>query len=153
MFFAQSTADSKIVSYMGINFNLENLCLSLNETSSGFSPLNQILFFNLTGDANVRAAKAFTLQGNFSLNLVSKVNQSFQYSIPRLINSGPIALAITYNNDSSSFTKFVMYPQIPITIGQNFEDSNTGSKVCAENYIVSCNSVLYEVVIKWSGTA
>ena len=151
--FAQSTADSKIVSSNGFNFDLHNRSLSFNEPTSELSPLNHTLFCNLSKDADILEAKAVNLAGNFSLNFISKMDQSWEYSIPSIINSGPMALAITGNNGSSSFAEFVMYPQIPIKIGPNFDESVTGSKVSSENYVVCCNGALYEVVVRWSGIA
>ena len=117
------------------------------------SPLNHILYDNLSKGVDFEAATAFTFEDNISLNLVSKTNQSFEYSIPSLTNSGPIALAMTWTNGSSTFGDFVMYPQIPLDAGPNFDESVTGSKVSAANYVVSCNGALYQVVMRWSGTA
>jgi hypothetical protein len=60
-------------------------------------------------------------------------------------------IVITGLNGSTSFAEWVAYPQVPLQIGADFDESTTGSRIVVQNHIVAINSALYEVITKWGG--
>jgi hypothetical protein len=124
-----------------------------NETFTRLSPLNYVLNASLVSSSvQVRNAKVFTFNYNFSLVEKSEGAQTKEYYVPRLVDSSPMIMVLTGYNGSMSFAEWAAYPQLPILTGANFTESIARSKIVSLSYIVTVNQALYEVVTKWGGT-
>jgi hypothetical protein len=95
----------------------------------------------------------FTFNYDFSLTEKARGEQTLEYYIPRLADSSPMIMVLTGNNGSTSFAEWVSYPQLPIQIGANFNESIAGTQIVSLSNVVTINHALYEVVTTWGGTA
>jgi len=123
-----------------------------NRTFTRQSPLNHVLNVTFTyPSVEVLRTFVLTYKCNFSLIEKSRNAQTAEYDIPRLLDSSPMMLVITGFNQSSTFAEWVSYPQVPVEIGAEFEELDTGAKAVSFSHIVGINSALYEIVTTWGG--
>lgn len=150
--FASTQANPQIASYSTYAFGHNASSPLCNGTFTRGSPLNHILNVSLSYSAvEVLMAQVFTFNYNFSLVAKAQTDQSAEYFIPRLLDPSPIILVLTGRNGSTSFAEWVSNPQLPLTIGADFAESTTGSRIVSMTHIVTINSALYEVVTRWGG--
>ena len=148
--FAKAESDQQIVAFDVSAFSHNSPEPLPNRTFTQLSPLNHALNVNFTyPSAEVRKALVFTHNFNFTLTEKSHSAQTAEYDIPRLLDSSAIILVLTGFNGSFSFAEWVSYPQLPLTVGADFDSADTGAKTVAFSEIVAINSALYEVVTKW----
>ena len=151
--FAKAKANPQMVSFNVFAFDLNSSTLLPNGTFTRLSPLNYVLNASLASSSvQIHNAQIFTFNYNFSLTEKSEGIQTIEYYVPRLVDSSPMIMVLTGYNSSISFAEWVAYPQLPIQIGANFNESIAGSKIVSLNYIVTVNQALYEVVTRWGGT-
>ncbi len=101
----------------------------------------------------MQTAAALTFGGNFTLTATNQTDQQTQYAIPDLPEAGPIAFVVAGNNGTATSASCVLYPQVPLQIGADFENSETGAKTAAQTYVVTCNGALYQATVTWGGLA
>jgi hypothetical protein len=150
--FAQSTANPQVVASNTLTFGHNSPNPSPNSTFMRLSPLDYILDVALSSPSvEILHSRIFTF--NYSYNLTATVQdaQTFEYTIPRLIDKSPKVIVLTGLSGSTSYAEWVTYPQVPLEIGANFSESTTGSRIAAQNHIVVTDSALYEVVTMWGG--
>jgi len=150
--FARSNANPQIVSFNAYAFAHNSESPLPNETFVRLSPLDYVLNASFAYVATeVIKAQVFTFSYNFSLTEKARGVQTVEYIIPRLLDVSPIVTVLTGVNGSASFAEWVAYPQIPVQIGADFNDSIAGSRITVYSQIVTIDSALYEVVTKWGG--
>jgi hypothetical protein len=151
--FAKAQSNNQIVAFDAYTFAHNSQEPLPNRTYTQSSPLNHILNLTFTyPHEEAPKAMVLTFNYNFSLTETNLNEQSIEYEIPRLLDSCPMVLVATGFNSSSSFVEWTSYPQLPLTLGANFEDDAETSAVTF-SHIVTINSALYEVVTRWSLTA
>lgn len=151
--FAKAKVNPQMVSFNIYAFDFNSLTPLPNRVFTRLSPLNYVLNASLiNSNIQILNAQVFTFNYNFSLTEKAQGNQTLEYYIPRLVDSSPMIIVLTGYNGSTSFAEWVAYPQLPVQIGANFNESIAGSKIVSLSHIVTINRALYEVVTKWGGT-
>lgn len=152
--FAKAKANPRILAFEAYAFSHNSTSPLPNGTFTRLSPINHVLNVSFTyPNIEIQKAQVFTFNYNFSLSLQAQGVQSVEYVIPRLLDSSPMIMVLTGYNSSTSFTEWVSYPQLPLSIGADFSQSTAGSKTVSQNHLVTINFALYEVVTRWGGTA
>ena len=152
MVFAQAKANPHIVSFDAYAFGHQSTTPLPNGTFTKLSPLNHVLnasFFHST--VQVSKAEVFTFNYNFSLTLKAQGVQTTEYSVPHLLDPSPIIMVLTGTDGSTSFAEWVSYPQLPLQMGADFNESNGGTAV-TQDYVVTINSAMYEAIVTFGGT-
>jgi len=148
--FAKAESNPQIVAFNVYTFSHNSSEPLPNRTFTRLNPLNYVLNVTFTYPSEeVLKALVFTYNYNFSLNEKSRSAQTAEYDIPRLLDASPTLLVITGLNASSSFAEWVSYPQLPLEIGADFDQSDNGAKTISFSHIMTINSALYEIVTKW----
>jgi len=152
--FAKAQVNPQMVSFNTYAFSQNSPAPSPNGTFVRLSPLNHVLNASLVySTTEILKAQVFTFNYNFSLTEKAQGVQSVEYFIPHLLDSSPMIMVLTGYNGSTSFAEWVSYPQLPLQVGANFNESIAGSQIVTLSHIVAINFALYEVVTKWGGTA
>ncbi len=150
--FAKAKLNSQIVGFNLFTFEQNAVTNQPKMTFTKLSPLNYVLnvSFNYAHE-EVLTAQAFTYNYHFNLTEMTEGNRTAEYAIPRLQDSSPIIAVITGLNGTFSFAEGVSYPEVPLQIGEDFSQSNAGAEILSYSYVVTLNSVLYELVITCGG--
>jgi hypothetical protein len=147
MVFAKMQAIPQIMSFGVYSFGHNSEDPQPNNTFLRLSPLNYMLNVSFRYPAvEISEAHVFSYSYSYSLTQTDAGNQSAEYSIPRLSEASPLILVVSGNNGSMSFAEWTAYPQLPLELGVDF-DLTVKSSVVALTYVVSIESVLYELVI------
>jgi hypothetical protein len=150
--FARSNASPQIVSFSTYAFVHNSQSSLPTETFVRLSPLDHVLNASFAYVASeVIKAQVFTFNYNFSLTEKAQGVQTVEYIIPRLLDASPMVTVLTGANGSASFAEWAAYPQIPLQMGANFNETDAGSRIAVYSQIVTIGSALYEVVTKWGG--
>jgi len=150
---AKAESNHQIVAFDVCTFSHNSSEPLPNKTFTKPNTLNYVLNVTFTYPSEqVLKTLVFTYDYNFSLTEKSRDYQSAEYEIPRLLDSSPMLLVLTGLNESSSFAEWSSYPQVPLEIGADFDNSDTQAKTVSFSHIVTINLAMYEVVTKWGGT-
>ncbi len=123
-------------------------------TFLSLSPLNYSLYASfLYDEEEISVARVFTYDHCFNLTMVTEGPPTSEYRIPRLLGPSPMILVATGLNGSSFFGEWTSYPQVPLEMGADLEQSDVGLRVVSLSYVVTVNSVLYRFNLKFGGTS
>ncbi len=151
--FAQSIATPQIVSFNVYTFSVNSSTPLPNRTFTLLSPLNYVLNASLVSPSvNILAARIFTFSHNSSLTVKAQTGLSMEYFIPTMLDSSPMVMVLTGNSGATSFAEWVAYPQLPLLVGADFNQSTAGTKIISVSSFITINNALYEVVTTWGGT-
>ena len=117
---------------------------SPNNTFLSMSPLNS----SLLADPNfseVSLETAYQFSYGYNSTLTSTSNET--YALPEFLGSSPKVLAVTGWNGSTFFVEWVAYPQVPLEIGANFENTECFSF----SYLVTIDRVFYRLNVQCGG--
>lgn len=152
--FAKAESNPQILAFNAYTFSHNSSKLWPNRTFTRLNPLSYVLNVTFTNpNEEVLKTLVFTYNYNFSLIEKSRHAQTAQYDIPRLLDVSPMLLVITGLNETSSFAEWVSYPEVPLEIGADFDQSDNEAKTVSLCHIVTINSALYEIVTKWGGSS
>ncbi len=152
--FAKAKANQQIVSFSVYAFAHNSPSYHPNRTFLNLSPLNHILNASFTyPSTEIWTAQVFSFNYNFSLSKGVQGDQSAEYDIPSLMDSSAMIIVLTGLQGSSSFAEWVAYPQLPLQIGVDFDQSIAGTIVVSQSRIVTLGFALYQIVTRWGGTA
>lgn len=102
--------------------------------------LDNKLTVNITQPGTtVNHVYAFT----FSHQSLLTKDSSGNYNIPRYLDKSPILLVTTASNQTAEFTAWTSYPNVPLTFGSNFANTEQNTFV----YTVTINGVLYRLTV------
>lgn len=150
--FAKAQANPQMVSFNAYAFGHNAPSPSPNKTFTRLSPLNHVLNASLAySTTEILKAQVFTFNYNFSLTEKAQGVQTTEYFIPKLLDASPIVMVLTGHNGSTSFAEWTSYPQLPLQIGADFNQSIAGSKIISLSHIVTIDFAFYEVLTKWGG--
>jgi hypothetical protein len=134
--FARASIDDRITSYAIYNLASSTQESSPSSTNLALSPLDYTLSFN---DTSLRVLKGYVLSYSYEQSLPSPVGSTA--AIPKLLDKSPIVIFVEGLNGTDHFQDWTVYPQIPLKIGANFDDSEQN----IFSYIVTIKGVLYRL--------
>lgn len=141
--FARSPYDARITAYGVYSFSHLSSQPSPNNIFLESSPLNYTLYVN-PKYSNVSVETGYALSYSYESNLTPS---NATYTIPKFLDSSPIVLVATGLNSSTFFIEWTSYPQVPLEIGANFENTECFSF----SYIVTINSAFYKLNVQCGG--
>jgi hypothetical protein len=115
-----------------------------NYTFLQLSPLNYTLFLSPNYPAVV-VKNCYAFSYGYEFNLTSSSNTT--YSIPTILDEGPTVLVASGSNDSTFFTEWTTYPQVPLETGPSFQNSECH----AFSYVVMVKETLYRLTLRFGG--
>ena len=138
--FARATFDDRITAYTTYSFAHLSPEPEPNYTFLRLSPLNYTLNVEKKfPDVNIDYGYAFSYAYQSNLTLASATN----YVTPEFVDRSPTVLVISGSNDTTLFSEWTAYPNIPIDFGSDFENSE--QNVFAYNVLVK--GALYKLKI------
>ncbi len=135
--FAKASFDERLTSYAIYNFDSVSQETTPQSTTLSLSPLNNNLNFNEATGASIQKVYAFSQSHQYTATSI----QGGQCSIPQLIDHSPIVLIVCAQIDGEYFEEWTSYPQIPLTAGSSFANSERH----VFSYMVTINDVLYKL--------
>jgi hypothetical protein len=146
--FAQAKACPQVMAVNAYLFGHNADSPEPNHTFLRLSPLSYLLNVSSRDQTvELHSAHVFTYTYHFMLPPASAGNQTVEYTIPRLSEASPLVLLVNGKNGSTSFAEWTTYPQLPLEIDPDFNDSTARSNTVAAVYVVSVGSVLYQAII------
>ena len=141
--FARASFDDRITSYAIYNF-----CTSSQESAPAddiltLTPLNYMLSFT-TNSTDLTIQNPYIFSYSCQQNLTS-IQGTMQYVIPAIIDQSPYVIVLCGYNNGTYFQEWTSYPQVPLTAGSSFEDSEQN----VFSYVVTINGVLYKVDVSF----
>ena len=141
--FARASFDDRITSYAVYNF--------LNSMKESFpsnniltlTPLNHILSFATNStDLTIQNGYVFTYSYTYTYQANLTLGQGTpQFLIPTIIDPSPYVVVLCGFDNGTYFQEWTSYPQVPLTAGSSFEDSEQN----VFSYMVTINGVLYKI--------
>jgi len=146
---AKATVNPKIARFNIYSFSHNTQFIQEEGTFLTPNPLNHTLNVSFN-QPNLQIQKAYAFSYGYWANLTLLLNttQTAEYSFPQFLDESATILLLTGSNGTESFVEWVVYPQIPLDIGVNFDASNSKSDVFSFTYVVTINSALYEVQVR-----
>jgi len=86
---------------------------------------------------------------NFGSEESREAQDCIDYSIPHLVDGGPMVLVITGTNTTHYWAEWAAYPQVPISVGADMSDDFVVSDVAYTTYVVEVNGCLYRFNIRF----
>ena len=149
--FARAKANSQLVSFNAYAFGHQSPTPMSSGCFTSLNPLNHVLNASLLYPSVVISnAQLFTFSYSFGLDLKAQGVQTQEYYVPSLLDASPVIMALTGYNGSTSFAEWVSYPQLPLKVGVNFE--NTEGTMITQSYVVTIGSAMYEAIVTLGGT-
>lgn len=147
--FAKAKVNPSIVSFAVYSFGHNASTPAPNQTFMRLSPLNNILNASLNYPVE-QISNAYAFSFAYWANMTQPYNatQTREYSIPRFLDQIATILVVTGFNGTKSFAEWVVYPQIPVDIGLDFDSSTSRGDVASFTYIVTVNAAEYALQIK-----
>ena len=142
--FARAPYDQRITAQATYAFGHLSSEPTPNNTVLNFSPLNGTLQVD-PKVSDVSLDGAYGLSYAYDSDLTSTSNET--YTIVDFLDSSPQVLVVVGWSNSNFFVEWTTYPQVPLEIGANFEDSECFSF----NYIVTIDGVLYRLNVQCGG--
>lgn len=117
---------------------------SPNGTFLNLSPLNDTLYASSnSSDMTFQKGYAFSYGYQFNLTLASNTT----YALPTISETSPTVLAMSGSNASDFFIEWAAYPQIPLEVGSNFQNSESHSF----SYMVTIKKTFYKLTLRFGG--
>lgn len=142
--FARTAYDDRLTAQGAYAFGHLSSEPSPNNTFLSLSPLNSTLLAdpNFSG---VSLEDGYQFSYGYESTLSSVSNET--YAVPEFLDSSPKVLAVTGWNGSTFFIEWVTYPQVPLEIGANFENTECFSF----NYLVTIDRTFYRMNVQCGG--
>jgi hypothetical protein len=137
--FARSAFDERITSYAV--YSIADGAQESAPASTTLSLSAQSYRLNFTQTPGVSVENAYALTYSYSNNITAF--QSSSCTIPKLADSSPIVLVACGENGSRYLQEWTAYPQVPLTVGSTFANSERN----VYSYLVTVEGVLYRVEI------
>lgn len=105
---------------------------------ASLSLLDYTLGVSLSGGVSAWNAAVFSY--DYSFNLTASGSD---YTLPRLLDGGPMVVTLTGINGTDRWAEWVAYPQIPFEVGGDMDDDYVVSDVRVVEYVVEIEGGLY----------
>jgi hypothetical protein len=136
--FARASIDDRITSYAIYNFGTSKQELIPSNTNLALNALDYTLNLNNT-------SPGLTFQNSYvfsySYHQPLPILEGSKTPIPKIIDQSPLVLVVFGLNGTVNFQDWTSYPQVPLTVGANFEDSEKN----VFSYMVTIGGVLYRL--------
>ena len=142
--FARAPYDNRVTAQAVYAFGHLSSDPSPNNTFLSLSPLNSTLQVD-TKVSGVSLETAYEFSYGYESNLTSTSSET--YAIPEILDSSPKVLAVTGWNGSTLFMEWATYPQVPLEIGADFENTECFSF----SYMVTIDRVFYRLNVRCGG--
>lgn len=142
--FARAPYDNRVTAQSVYTFGHLSSEPPPNNTFLALSPLNNTLQVD-SNVSEVSLGAAYEFSYSYESTLTSTSNET--YTIPNCLDSSPKVLVATGWNGSTFFIEWTTYPQVPLEMGANFEDSECFSF----NYVVTIDETLYRLNVQCGG--
>ncbi len=136
--FARASIDDRITSYAIYNFGTSKQELTPNSPNLVMSPLDYTLNLN---DTSHELTFQNTYLFSYSYQQTLPIIEGSKTPIPQIIDKSPMVLVVFGLNGTTYFQDWTSYPQVPLTVGANFEDSQKN----IFSYMVTISGVLYTI--------
>jgi hypothetical protein len=141
--FARASFDDRITSYATYNF-LDSTQESVpSNTILTLTPFDYTLSY-ATNSTDLTIQNSYIFSYTYQQNLTAGQGTN-QYVIPTIIDPSPYVIVLCGYNNGAYFQEWTSYPQVPLTAGSSFEDSEQN----VFSYIVTINGVLYKVDVSF----
>ena len=142
--FARASYDDRVTAQGVYAFGHLSSDPSPNNTFLSLSPLNNTLQVDPKfSETSLETAYEFSY--GYESALTSTSNET--YAIPRFLDSSPKVLAVAGWNGSTFFVEWVTYPQVPLEMGADFENTECFSF----SYLITIDRVLYRLNVRCGG--
>lgn len=142
--FTRASHDPRITAYAVYSFGHLSPEPSPNGTFLNLSPLNDTLYASSnSSDMTFQKGYAFSYGYQFNLTLASNTT----YALPTISETSPTVLAMSGSNASDFFIEWTAYPQIPLEVGSNFQNSESHSF----SYMVTIKKTFYKLTLRFGG--
>ncbi len=142
--FARAPYDDRVTAQGAYAFGHLSVEPSPNSTFLNLSPINGTLQVDPTA-SEVSLETAYQFSYGYEDTLTSTPNET--YALPEFLDSSPKVLAVTGWNGSSFFIEWTAYPQVPLELGADFENTECFSF----NYMVTIDRVFYRLNVQCGG--
>lgn len=137
--FARASFDNRVTSYAIYNFDNSTQESAPSNEVVTLTPNNFMLSYTTNStDLTIQNGHVFSYAYQQNLTRLQGTNQ---YIIPNLIDTSPLVIVVTGNSNGTYFQEWTSYPQVPLTAGSSFEDSEQN----VLSYTVTINGVLYKM--------
>jgi hypothetical protein len=144
--FARAYHDPGMTAYGVYSFGHLSPDPSPRGTFVRLNPLNYTLSTELNGsDVTVEKCYALSYAYRFDIDQTAEG----KYPIPRILEGSPIVLVISSSSNSSHFTEWTSYPQIPFEAGVNFENAES----YVYSYIVTVKNIKCRFTLRFGGVS
>jgi|WetSurMetagenome_2_1015567.scaffolds.fasta_scaffold166357_2 hypothetical protein len=137
--FARAAFDERITSFAVYNIAAATQETSPVATAFSMSPQNYLLSVDEPSGVNIENVYSLTYSYNYNVTLFQNSN----CAIPHFIDNSPILLVACGQNGSQYLTEWTSYPQVPLSAGSTFQNSERN----LFSYLVTIEGVLYRVEI------
>jgi hypothetical protein len=142
--FARASYDDRVTAQGVYAFGHLSSEPSPNSTFLSLSPLNSTLQVD-PNVSEVSLETAYQFSYGYDSTLTSTSNET--YAIPEFLDSSPKVLAVTGWNGSVFFIEWVVYPQVPLELGADFENT----ECFAFSYLVTIDRTFYRLNVRCGG--
>jgi hypothetical protein len=142
--FARPNHDSRMTAFAVYSFGHLSADPSLDGTFAKLTPLNYTLSIDLNG-SETTLEKCYALSYGYRFDLAQ--NAEGKYQIPEILEDSPTVLIVLGSSNSSHFTEWASYPQIPFDSGADFKNAESYSY----SYIVAVKNVLCRLTLRFGG--
>ncbi len=141
--FARASFDDRITSYAIYNFQSSTQESAPNNDVLSLTPLNYTLTY-ATNSTHLTIQNSYTFSYSYT-QILTPLQGATQFSIPKLIDKSPYILLVCGYNNGTYFQEWTSYPQVPLTSGSSFQNSERN----IFSYMVTINNVLYKVELSF----
>jgi hypothetical protein len=141
--FARASFDDRVTSYAIYNFADSAQESAPSNDVLTLTPLDFMLSYTTNAtDLTFQDSCVFSFAYQQNLTPLSGTNQ---YVIPSLADTSPLVIVVSGYSDGTYFQEWTSYPQVPLTAGSSFQNSEQN----VFSYIVTINGVLYKVDVSF----
>lgn len=141
--FARATYDPRLTAYDVYPFAHISTSPEPNLTFLGLSPLNQTLTVT-SNYSNLAIENVYAFTYSYQSSLTS--TSASTYPIPSFTDKSPVVLLVQGTNETTTqFNEWTAYPQVPLTFGTDFSNSEANIFV----YPVTINGALYKLTLRF----
>ena len=141
-------SEASIMSHEVLPFAHNSEAANAPGSFATLSPLNYTLSVEYV--TNTTAWRAAVFSRDYAFNLTSGESG---YAVPRLLDGGPMVLALTGVNGSECWVEWAAYPEVPLAVGADMSDDYLVSDVVRVTYVVEVSGGLYRFEVLFRSPA
>lgn len=142
--FARAYQDLTMTAYAVYSFGHLSPDPSPSGTFARLSPLNYTLSTDRKS-SETTIQKCYALSYAYRFDIVQTAEGKYQ--IPKILEASPIVLVISGYSNSTYFTEWTSYPQIPFEAGADFKNAES----YVYSYIVTVKNIMCRLTLRFGG--